>query len=268
MNFTEKESNLCLDEEGRWYKEEKVRTLIDPVSLFKSSMDISFITPMLTPDSCIFMSPKLGGMLIYRFREMNFRAEMVVDIDNPSAKSTLFRPAFGPEEVGAGFVEPDPYIITYPKTMCMLLGIVFSGVSMGHSCLVAQDERTGILWHPPLPNIYGDGSVCLGDSFKIKDFTPTKDGLQILLDKFLEKWDKADWNTDLIMDAGAGWREFLVFDEKTKKQALQSRKDWTKYCPRKVSPKFEIFDIGFHKFYELQTGNPVEGEESTEKKEG
>lgn len=90
---------------------------------------------------------------------------------------------------------------------------------------LAPNKRTYLL---PIPNLYGDGRICLGRG---GDAIPWMrlGGLVPQLEKATELLQKTSWNTDLLRDTQRETQAMFRFDPDGKQMAIQA--DWWSLCP-------------------------------------
>ena len=216
-----------------------------------------FLSPMLAPGSFVFFKED-HTYLMQIVNEVPFRIAMEVDPtsipkkdDKKADEKIVYMPAFR-----GGGIETEPvFKYVTPATMRMVF-IIPVRYDRDHF-LIAQDTRTGLFYHPILPNVYGDGRLCFGQvsrsTIKVK---PNRDGFGPYLEKVLATWSNSKWNADLIGGSGADVCGYLKFSEKTRKN-LATEKDWTKFSGKTMMPVPVIQD-GLNKLHTLMGGNTVE----------
>jgi hypothetical protein len=112
--------------------------------------------------------------------------------------------------------------------------------------LLSQDTETGILYHPPVPNVHNTGAVCA--SGRDTDPLPVRDPGEALVPWFIGRignWSQRSWNADLLGSTTVEGRErdlaaILSFDEATGRNVPFSG-DWRQILPR-VGPPPMISD--------------------------
>jgi len=91
----------------------------------------------------------------------------------------------------------------------------------------------GGFFNPPLPNIYDDGSVCLG----VSERHPVRsDSLSGLVEEITTRFHAAPWNTDLLQGRDAGRMFSFRMGENTASPIYNP--DWEQSCRRVSHPAF------------------------------
>jgi hypothetical protein len=115
----------------------------------------------------------------------------------------------------------------------------------GKMGLLAMDLNNGILHRLPLPNTYENGTLCQGDLNAMAAGPLTKgQGL-------FGTWQENRWNSDLIENAGDGYKKLVRLHPETGLTLAPEGGNWRTHCP-KVSPGAwlpeKIQEVGFEGF--------------------
>jgi len=214
-----------LDSNGDWFKVYNDRTPIDPSKIFsKYIQELGFLTPLLGAGTFAFFQ-KNTVTVMQIISDMPFDTSWTLLKADEDA--VVLHPAFMTGMPGAT-IQP-PFKFKPPSTMRLTLCM---DPKVG-AYLFAQDKRTGVLWHPILPNIYSNAEVCMGEA-SYPAWDPSL-GLSVYIDRIYESWSSASWNSDLIEEAGPGLIQWLQFDESTHCNIIPDG-DWTAYSSGKVGP--------------------------------
>lgn len=249
------ETFLKLADDGTWKRVEQVSTPVDPQPIFDEFVKTQgYMTPLLGPGTYTYFKGQ-HTVLIQLIEAMPFRAPMTLDTKALGQKSkkepeVMYMPDFN----GYGIKVEPAFVFVPPKTMRM---IFITSISFKECYLVAQDTRTGQVWHPIMPNIHANGLICMGGA-PWPQFQP-KLGLDAFLQQHYKNWSDADFTYDLIGESGVRLMEFLRFSEKTKKNIIPKNEDWTAFSLGKLGPSSLISEV-LIKIHEILGGDVVEKE--------
>lgn len=136
---------------------------------------------------------------------------------------------------------------TYPVFRCQWtppadMQIIFAAKILGYetrtpkthyqqSCFLLTYDGEGRCWKLPLPNIYNDLAICMGD------FRGQSDSAVGAFSLALDQFGKSDWNSDLIEGqdtASAQLFRFTPTEEGINSLAVEPK--WQQYCKKIATP--------------------------------
>jgi len=210
--------------------EEKISKLNPSSALQQYVQTQGFLTPGLGAGTYVYFC-SLGIIPIKVMEEVPFKTAMV--LVNAAGEDGEEKPVFMPNfRIGAhgAISSEEPFKLVPPEDMRL---IFLCSPGLGKCYFVAQDKRTGELWHPLVTNTYSDGAICMGGAQ-----TPAfnaNEGIAAYLDQYAKSWGDAGWNNDLSEHSGNFIDEWLQFDPKTKKNILPKDRHWTEMSAGKIS---------------------------------
>ena len=223
---------MRMDKSGQMYTVTEYTTPVDITGAVNQFLtDTGYLSPLLAENTYTYLKG-MQSLAIQIVKAVPFRIEM--ELDHSSVKQTsdkdevLYKPAFADLERGLD-VSP-PFMYTPPTGQRLLF---IAELHDTHTYLIAQDLVTGHLYHPNLPNVYGDGKLCLGEVLRPR-FDQAK-GIQNYLDLLYRAWSAAKWNSDLINHCGDA-EHWLRFSESTMASAHPTDKPWQEYTVKLGPP--------------------------------
>jgi hypothetical protein len=211
---------------GEFFRLERKRTALNPAPLARLFQAPSAsLYPMLTPNDFVAHSAKGDMMILHRFLEIPFRTDF--KIAEVEKNKVLAFPAYG---LDVAAVRADSLQFVFTPQADQFLWLVLD-LAAGYCYIIAQDQVSGRLHVPGLPNTYSNGTLCTGQAQLPDPGQIYLTGSMAFLAKWLEAWSTCEFNADLHTDLVG---RVCRFDLETKTNVRD--KNWRKYNPVMAPP--------------------------------
>ena len=224
-------TQIIINADGEWMREKIVYEPIDGESIVRaSSAARKMLLPLLGKRTWMNVKDSTNFTVIREMENVRFRSGWVLD-GNARELGEIWVPTLSE---GSGMRVDEEFTYTPPPDMSLLF---FANTTSGYSYLVAMDKINLGLYHPPLPNIYGSGKICMGGA-PTPSYNPTY-GIDYFLNAHLDSWGDAEWNRDLIDEMGGesmdGVYRAMRFNAETR-TSVPRDEDWRNFVGGRISP--------------------------------
>ena len=249
-------TQIILNAEGEWMREKIVYEPIDGNAIITASCaNRKMLLPLFGKDTYVHARGSANFTVIKDMKEIRFRSGWTLD-GNAREAGEIWVPTLCSE---TGMRVSEEFTYRPPVDMSLLF---FANTSSSYSYLVAMDKTSFGLYHPPLPNVYGSGKICMGAAYT-PSYSPAL-GIDTYLNNHLDSWGDAEWNRDLIDEAGGtesmeGIYRALRFNAATRTN-VPCDEEWRNWIGERISPSDWVVEaveamIDAKLFEQMPSGN-------------